>query len=575
MNPTCSLPEKRHWEILRHFDGITEEEENEIRTMFPQYLFFRNEFSDDGWQVSGPVRICTCTSCGESFPAVRGNYRRGKLHHEKCDCPNCRKSVEGIAVSKYGWDMKSLWSYVKTAVARPAGDGGLLVEAGIAERSFSHEDLTGTILWIPTKRYYLNLGCIQMWEHRQSACQCFGFDATEYRWVPKKTVGDPFQPNVQGYCDYHGEYAVVGLNGALRESDFRYCQIGDFFLYNYGAELDEKQPARWIVKYLAWYALHPQIEMAVKFGIEEAVHELITDGRKNAALLNWSGTRPDEFLRMSKQDAKAFLRWGMDWKDLKNWRETGGEMSLREFMSLRERLGGQENLAELAACAKAAGVGMRRAERYAESMMPACRSGNVSIETILRFWKDYLGMAKQLDFDLKEETVAMPKNLRERHDSAAEIIRHQASESEMKRYRKRRRRLEKKYCFRLGELCVLVPTGSEEIVREGRTLRHCVGGYAARHIEGKTTILFIRKWKTPGRSFLTVEVYEDRGKIRIRQIHGYKNEGYHPALKPSEKYAWFLEPWLQWVNNGSKRERDGKPALPAEETDEKMEVQAV
>ena len=129
--------------------------------------------------------------------------------------------------------------------------------------------------------------------------------------------------------------------------------------------------------------------------------------------------------------------------------------------------------------------------------------------------------------------------------------------------------LEKKYSFALGELRVVIPVSSAEIVQEGKTLHHCVGGYAARHIEGKTTILFIRKRRTPGRSFLTVELYEERGKVKIRQVHGYRNEGYAKAderenVRPAARYAWFLDTWLGWVNAGSPRDKAGNPALPDE-----------
>ena len=88
MNPTCNMDLARQEQILGRFDGsLTAAEEDEIRGMFPQYLFFRNEYEDDGWNVSGtPIRLCTCTACGDSFEAVRGNYSRGKLHNERRNC---------------------------------------------------------------------------------------------------------------------------------------------------------------------------------------------------------------------------------------------------------------------------------------------------------------------------------------------------------------------------------------------------------------------------------------------------------------------------------------------------------
>ena len=175
-------------------------------------------------------------------------------------------------------------------------------------------------------------------------------------------------------------------------------------------------------------------------------------------------------------------------------------------------------------------------------------------------------MAGQLEYDLAEPTVAMPRDLQARHDAAAEIIRHQGSELERKKYEKRRKGLEKRFSFSLGGLRVVIPGCAREIVEEGQTLHHCVGGYAARHVAGSTTILFLRHERRPERSFLTMELYKARGEWKIQQIHGYRNESYdwgkgkHGA-PPAEKYAWFLAPWLDWVNDGSPRDKAGRPKM--------------
>ena len=568
MNPKCTLPEEKRRDALRQFDScwLTNDEEEQIRGMFPQYLFFRNEYEDDGFSVSStPVRFCTCTSCGESFGAVRGNNARGRLHHEKCNCPQCHAQVEGIAVYKYRYDMKSLESWVKTAVARPGEDGALLVEAGNARRRFSHDNLTGDIDWYPVRRYYFSREGVAEWKHETyyEGCHAVGWD-----WIPTKTVGDPFQPNMNQYA-YDGEYSVVGLGAALPKTALQYCQILKFYEELAYTDLDGSGLSRYIVKYLAWYCIHPQIEMAVKLGFAPAVEELIRYGRKNAALLDWRAENPAGFLRMSAQEAKTFLRAEMDFEDLKDWKSWPG-LPLRKYLDLIDTAGGKTEMHELMLCIREAGCTPEQGANYIRSLSPACARYAVPTIRIIREWRDYLGMARQLGYDLTVKSVAMPKELRERHDRAAETVQIRQSETEMRNYRNRRRMLEKKYAFPLGELCILVPAGSEEIIREGKTLHHCVGGYAARHIEGKTTILFLRKRRTPGRSFLTIEMKEERGRAEIRQIHGYRNEGYsETAADPREKYAWFLETWLNWVNSGSERDRQGKPVLPeSEQTEE-------
>ena len=78
MNPTCNLTEEEREAAFRQFDGmLSQKEEESIRSLFPQYLFFRNEYGDDsGFDPRGPVRICTCTACGETFEGVRANCRK-------------------------------------------------------------------------------------------------------------------------------------------------------------------------------------------------------------------------------------------------------------------------------------------------------------------------------------------------------------------------------------------------------------------------------------------------------------------------------------------------------------------
>ncbi|MDY6444175.1 MAG: PcfJ domain-containing protein [Bacteroidales bacterium] len=561
--PRCNLPPERHEEILARFSGeLSIDEENAIRDMFPQYLFFRNEYTDDGWEVSStPVRLCTCTACRETFEAVRGNYPRGKLHGERCNCPNCGREVEGRAVHKYKYEMRSLAQWIKTAVLR-VEDGALLIEAGEALRKFTWDDLEGDIIWQPRRRYYIAPGVVQGWYYGvvPGSWWCGQY---MMEWHARKTVEDVFHPEMY---TYNGAYTVVGLEKALALPGFKYCQIEDFYHYQYAADI-LRDAARWIVPYLAWYALHPQIEMAVKLGFADAVEELIENGRKNARLLNWTAKTPKDFLKLSAEDAKAVLRAEIGLDGLRKWKEQAGSLGITRYMEIMERVG-RDNMQLLCSCAKDAGCGLPAAVRYVERLRPPCPQYGVPLREILRAWSDYLDMAHTLGYDLSEKTVAMPKDLQRRHDAAAETIRVESGRVEMKKYKQRRRMLEKKFAFALEGLRVVVPVSSAEIVQEGKTLHHCVGGYAARHVEGKTTILFIRKRRTPGRSFLTVELTEDkRGRWSIVQVHGYRNEGYasgeaKEAVRPSTRYKWFLDAWLGWVNAGSQRDKDGSPVLP-------------
>lgn len=76
-----------------------------------------------------------------------------------------------------------------------------------------------------------------------------------------------------------------------------------------------------------------------------------------------------------------------------------------------------------------------------------------------------------------------------------------------------------------GELCIRLPRSNGDLIREGRVLCHCVGGYGNRHSEGKDLIFFVRHYRRPERSYYTLNI--SMGLIpKEIQLHGYRNEAH-------------------------------------------------
>lgn len=57
--------------------------------------------------------------------------------------------------------------------------------------------------------------------------------------------------------------------------------------------------------------------------------------------------------------------------------------------------------------------------------------------------------------------------------------------------------------------CVTVPKTREELCDEATQQSNCVAGYFGKMVEGKCTILFLRKRKTPEKSWITIEVRDN------------------------------------------------------------------
>lgn len=93
------------------------------------------------------------------------------------------------------------------------------------------------------------------------------------------------------------------------------------------------------------------------------------------------------------------------------------------------------------------------------------------------------------------------------------------------------------------EFLIRLPVKLSEIIREGGSLNHCVGGYVDRHATGSTTILFLRKKSDKDKSFYTIECHgtDPKKGITVAQIHGQSNKwlGNNPEAVP------FVLRWLR------------------------------
>lgn len=188
----------------------------------------------------------------------------------------------------------------------------------------------------------------------------------------------------------------------------------------------------------------------------------------------------------------------------------------------------------------------------------------------VNLWVDYIDAAKYLGYDLKNDVFLLPKDLNAAHDkatkTAAVLKQARRSDSLKSKEEKRLRQLTKKYTYTDGNLLIRPPLNAAEIVEEGKRLKHCVGGYADRHVNGTTTILFLRDRSRPGRPLVTLEI---KGGTLV-QAHGWDDErspckDNPKKISPRELYKEFLAGWIAWVQAGSKRDKTGRPLLPKQQ----------
>lgn len=176
--------------------------------------------------------------------------------------------------------------------------------------------------------------------------------------------------------------------------------------------------------------------------------------------------------------------------------------------------------------------------RYLERQAAFCASAYT--------WNDYVEAAEDIGLDLMVHNVLFPKDLVTAHDEAVKIRKLKAMEIDQKKAAERFDKLMKLYGMEKDGYLIRAPHDCEEIIDEGKALKHCVGGYAARHANGVTTILFMRSAVEPDKPLYTIEM---QGKTLI-QVRGYHNR---TAPRDVPAANEFFESWLKWVKGGSKR----------------------
>lgn len=296
-----------------------------------------------------------------------------------------------------------------------------------------------------------------------------------------------------------------------------------------------------------------QIEMLLKTNCGELVDDLVRGRKKNRDIFDWSRDNYLDAFGLSKTEMRA-------------WRESGAELEAIAWYRKLRRAGLSESfetikyLDEMCQYTFPMQDFVRlccRARVKPARLAAYLSQGQKAIpENEIQTYKDYLDMAKALGWDMKNDTVKLPKNLHRRHDEAVIEINIKLANEGIKLADDSIIKRRAKYNFEMGDYLIRCAVSANEIIREGKTLQHCVGGYAQRHMSGALTICFLRRRDAPHKSLYTIEMQGNR----LMQIHGFKND--RNAANPRTTMAWMIKPWLDWIAKGSKRDKDGKPRLP-------------
>lgn len=120
-------------------------------------------------------------------------------------------------------------------------------------------------------------------------------------------------------------------------------------------------------------------------------------------------------------------------------------------------------------------------------------------------WRDYIGFCKGLKWDLKNEFILFPKDLKKAHDEALSLWQEKKDVAGDQRIREMYRSYNARFHWKYKDLIMVVPRNAGDIRAEAQSQHNCVASYIERVATQNTIILFLRKQSEPNKSYYTVE----------------------------------------------------------------------
>ena len=299
-------------------------------------------------------------------------------------------------------------------------------------------------------------------------------------------------------------------------------------------------------RYLQTWLLHPNVENLVRQGYSRYVTSVFTNATvidnyystvyrisQTGLFINWKEVKPLRMLGLDKSESDVAKKCTLD--ELLLYRKIRDARGIKLSAEQIRNIGGDhKEFWAFAACdVNGFIVPIVRTLNYIIRQKESHKGDLVSASYLLDYWN----MLYQVYGEMIQSEL-YPRDIVVAHDAMVAKKQEKESADLQSMFDKRNDELEP-LNFKDEELGLFIrPAHSQlEMINEGKALQHCVAGYAKRHANGSTAILFIRKIESPEESFFTLEY--SGGKVQ--QNRGLKN------CSRTKEVQLFEERWLNYL----------------------------
>lgn len=307
-------------------------------------------------------------------------------------------------------------------------------------------------------------------------------------------------------------------------------------------------------EYLKLWSRHPNVENLIRQGFSSYVNSVLKESThvggsyyaKKSFLMsdtdqhiNWKEVKPHKMLSIEKQELPIARQRKLATVDFyKEMKANYGIKLSGECLEAAERLGIYSIRDILKEDFHGYHVPIVKVLHYLIKQQNSFQQKAEKNLISIRYLKDYWDAVYSV-YGRMEQALLYPRDLIRAHDNMVLRVKEKESAEINAQIAERIDTLMEELSYQSAELGLMIrPAQSHgELIKEGKLLCHCVGGYAKAHASGKTCILLIRKIEEPDIPFYTLEYKNGK----VEQNRGYKN-----CERTSEVRA-FEKEWLEHI----------------------------
>lgn len=495
-------------EVLSHFpDEVPAEFLHEADNVRPIYLF---QTDKQGRTV--------CGNCGSNF----SKYHK---HLEIGECPCCHKRACVVHMTRYrkaeAQRLRETWLTYHWAPS--IKDPDILTCTAILSchwfsntkpwESEPYRYVDARYIFIPNKGgYYIARSTMfhQNFFYAGEYYNTYYSEPAEARWVLRASCRDRISLNYVASKVKIAHPNLMQIQNAVKGHALQYV-------------FDSMKGAMWeawrqiyIMHMLAKYPL--QIEYLAKSGFKSILIYAIQSRLGLGVAFNMRGHTLKEILRgkIPKPDMKYIQEHNINIQTLQRYQKirkhpmgAGIDMqTVKEKLCICQMMDIEKVMEH---------VKLKKALLYLEKNDFMYGMGK---SYVFSTYADYLRDCEELEMDFTEKATLFPKDLEQLHVKLQKQIKRKRDEEAERKWIARQKKLKAKYSFKADGYAIVVPKKINDLIREGKDMHNCVGGYISRVASGKTDVVYIRKVAEINKSLGTMEICDGR----IKQARGKYNQ---------------------------------------------------